>query len=77
MTDAEKVCDPDLLQAPYVLPRQKEDAHYLPVYQRFVLAEMIKVSHIDVGTLVEFAKHHNLDPNWMQMQLPSGTCHNA
>ncbi|KAI1641054.1 hypothetical protein F4809DRAFT_637178 [Biscogniauxia mediterranea] len=40
--------------------------------KRFVLAEMIKVSTIDVHTLVNFIKAHNVEPNWMSMQLPGG-----
>ncbi|KAI1495589.1 hypothetical protein F5X99DRAFT_425929 [Biscogniauxia marginata] len=38
--------------------------------KRFVLAEMIKVSTIDVHTLVNFIRAHNVEPNWMSMQLP-------
>ena len=33
---------------------------------------MIKVSTIDVATLVEFIKAHQVAPNWMLMQLPNG-----
>lgn len=33
---------------------------------------MIKVSSIDVTTLVEFIKTHHVEPNWMSMQLPGG-----
>ncbi|KAI1330375.1 hypothetical protein F5Y16DRAFT_15979 [Xylariaceae sp. FL0255] len=40
--------------------------------KRFVLSEMIKVSSIDIGTLVEFIKFNNVQPNWMFMQLPGG-----
>ncbi|KAI0017316.1 hypothetical protein F4780DRAFT_610944 [Xylariomycetidae sp. FL0641] len=40
--------------------------------KRFVLAEMVKVSTIDVHTLVEFIRAHNIEPNWMSMQLPGG-----
>ncbi|KAI0194960.1 hypothetical protein F4808DRAFT_464367 [Astrocystis sublimbata] len=40
--------------------------------KRFALAEMIKVSAMDVPTLVEFIKAHKVEPNWMFMQLPSG-----
>jgi hypothetical protein len=42
--------------------------------QRFVLAEMIKASHMDVGILVEFIKHHEIQPDWLSMQLPGGRC---
>ncbi|KAI3337349.1 hypothetical protein HD806DRAFT_36568 [Xylariaceae sp. AK1471] len=40
--------------------------------KRFVLGEMIKVSAIDVPTLVDFIKAHRVEPNWMSMQLPGG-----
>ncbi|KAI0901732.1 hypothetical protein F4806DRAFT_11165 [Annulohypoxylon nitens] len=40
--------------------------------KRFVLGEMIKVSTIDVYTLVDFIKTHHVEPNWMSMQLPGG-----
>ncbi|KAI1777733.1 hypothetical protein F4818DRAFT_324020 [Hypoxylon cercidicola] len=40
--------------------------------KRFVLGEMIKVSTVDVSTLVGFIKAHQVEPNWMLMQLPSG-----
>lgn len=41
--------------------------------QRFVLAEMVKVSQMDVGVLVDFIKSHEVQPNWLLMQLPGGT----
>lgn len=69
-TDAEKVCTQRLHQPLY--PSPPADAHP-PCHQRFVLAEMIKVSHMDVGMLVDFAKRHDIHPDWMQMQLPGGT----
>ncbi|KAI1429382.1 hypothetical protein F5Y12DRAFT_483951 [Xylaria sp. FL1777] len=40
--------------------------------KRFVLGEIIKVSTIDVPTLVEFIKAHNVEPDWLSMQLPGG-----
>ncbi|KXJ94306.1 hypothetical protein Micbo1qcDRAFT_43142 [Microdochium bolleyi] len=40
--------------------------------KRFVLAEMIKVSSLDVPTLVEFIRAHQLEPRWLSMQLPGG-----
>ncbi|KAI2642598.1 hypothetical protein GGS21DRAFT_181006 [Xylaria nigripes] len=40
--------------------------------KRFVLGEIIKVSAIDVPTLVDFIKAHKVQPNWMLMQLPGG-----
>ncbi|KAH7037739.1 uncharacterized protein B0I36DRAFT_70344 [Microdochium trichocladiopsis] len=40
--------------------------------KRFVLGEMIKVSSIDVPTLVEFIRANQLEPRWLSMQLPGG-----
>lgn len=40
--------------------------------QRFVLAEMVKYSHIDVNTLVDFIKYHEVQPDWMSFHLPRG-----
>ncbi|KAI1173765.1 hypothetical protein F4777DRAFT_424627 [Nemania sp. FL0916] len=40
--------------------------------KRFVLGEIIKVSAIDVPTLVDFIRAHKVEPNWMLMQLPGG-----
>jgi hypothetical protein len=37
-----------------------------------LLAEMIKLSHMDVGLLVDFAKSHGIQPDWLRMQLPGG-----
>ncbi|KAK7952580.1 uncharacterized protein PG986_008308 [Apiospora aurea] len=42
------------------------------VETRFVLGEMIKASSIDVHLLVDFIKNHNVEQNWMYMQLPVG-----
>lgn len=41
--------------------------------QRFVLAEMIKCSSVDVEMLIRFVESNVSDPNWMIMQIPSGT----
>lgn len=41
--------------------------------QRFVLAEMLKVSQMDVGVLVDFLKNCGVQPDWLSMQLPGGT----
>lgn len=41
--------------------------------QRFVLAEMIKASTLDITALAHFILSKNIEPNWMQMQLPPGT----
>ncbi|WQF75927.1 hypothetical protein CDEST_00941 [Colletotrichum destructivum] len=40
--------------------------------KRFILAEVIKTSHLDVGLLVGFLKTHAIEPDWLKMQLPSG-----
>ncbi|KAL2270314.1 hypothetical protein VTJ83DRAFT_2498 [Remersonia thermophila] len=40
--------------------------------RRFILAEMIKLSKLDVSILVEFVKEHRIQPDWMHMQLPVG-----
>ncbi|KAM7223817.1 hypothetical protein V8F06_000833 [Rhypophila decipiens] len=40
--------------------------------KRFVLAEMVKYSHIDVNTLVDFIKYHEVQPDWMSFHLPRG-----
>jgi hypothetical protein len=40
--------------------------------QRFILAEMVKNSHLDIGLLVEFIKSHGVQPDWLSMQLPGG-----
>ncbi|RYP17338.1 hypothetical protein DL767_010036 [Monosporascus sp. MG133] len=40
--------------------------------KRFVLGEIIKVSNLDVATIVEFIRAHNVEPNWFLMQLPGG-----
>ncbi|KAJ9154760.1 hypothetical protein NKR23_g2433 [Pleurostoma richardsiae] len=40
--------------------------------KRFLLAEMIKVSHIDIRALVEFIESFNAQPDWFSMQLPGG-----
>ncbi|KAK9416198.1 hypothetical protein SUNI508_09778 [Seiridium unicorne] len=37
---------------------------------RFLLGEMIKASSVDVSLVAEFIKAHNIEQNWMNMQLP-------
>lgn len=37
-----------------------------------MLAEMIKLSELDVGVLVNLVKSHGIQPDWMHMQLPGG-----
>ncbi|KAK4192072.1 hypothetical protein QBC35DRAFT_262475 [Podospora australis] len=48
------------------------ESYFTDVEKRFVLAEMIKVSHMDVGVLVDFIKSHDIQPDWLSMQLPGG-----
>jgi hypothetical protein len=40
--------------------------------KRFILAEMIKLSDVDVGVLIHLVKSHDIQPNWLHMQLPGG-----
>ncbi|KAH7326394.1 hypothetical protein B0I35DRAFT_133817 [Stachybotrys elegans] len=40
--------------------------------KRFVLAEMIKASSVDIDSLVFFIKSQGIEPDWMSMQLPLG-----
>ncbi|KAJ3525355.1 hypothetical protein NM208_g11677 [Fusarium decemcellulare] len=40
--------------------------------KRFIMAEMVKNSQLDVKTLGRFVKSNRIEPNWMQMQLPAG-----
>lgn len=40
--------------------------------QRFVLAEMIKSSTIDIDNLIHFIRANTVSPDWMTMQLPQG-----
>ncbi|KAH6636245.1 hypothetical protein F5144DRAFT_172118 [Chaetomium tenue] len=40
--------------------------------KRFILAEMIKLSDVDVGVLIHLVKSHDIQPKWMYMQLPGG-----
>ncbi|KAM0255762.1 hypothetical protein ACHAQJ_005432 [Trichoderma viride] len=40
--------------------------------KRFVLAEMIKCSTVDIEMLARFVELNVPDPNWMIMQIPSG-----
>lgn len=46
----------------------------VPRLQRFLLGEMIKASSVDVPLLAEFIRTHNIEQNWMFMQLPIGMC---
>ncbi|GKT53448.1 hypothetical protein ColTof4_05630 [Colletotrichum tofieldiae] len=41
--------------------------------KRFILAEVIKTSDLDVGLLVGFLNTHNIEPDWLKMQLPSAS----
>ncbi|KAM4068099.1 hypothetical protein HRG_009615 [Hirsutella rhossiliensis] len=40
--------------------------------KRFVLAEIVKSSAVDIDTLIIFIQTNNISPDWMQMQLPHG-----
>ncbi|KAH6850014.1 hypothetical protein B0I37DRAFT_352547 [Chaetomium sp. MPI-CAGE-AT-0009] len=40
--------------------------------KRFILAEMIKLSDVDIGVLIHLVKSHDIQPNWLHMQLPGG-----
>ncbi|KAJ4264906.1 hypothetical protein NW762_005149 [Fusarium torreyae] len=40
--------------------------------KRHLLAEIIKNSQLDIKTLEMFVKSNYIEPNWMQMQLPTG-----
>ncbi|KAK2004824.1 hypothetical protein LX36DRAFT_235676 [Colletotrichum falcatum] len=40
--------------------------------KRFILAESIKTSNLDVGLLAGFLRTHKVEPDWLKMQLPSG-----
>lgn len=48
------------------------ESSFTDVEKRFVLAEMIKVSRMDVTVLVDFIRSHNVQPDWLSMQLPGG-----
>ncbi|KAF7553086.1 hypothetical protein G7046_g7190 [Stylonectria norvegica] len=45
---------------------------FTDVEKRFMLAEVIKTSRLDVRVLANFVSEHRIEPNWMQMQLPPG-----
>ncbi|KAF6836935.1 hypothetical protein CMUS01_05201 [Colletotrichum musicola] len=45
---------------------------FTDVEKRFILAEVIKTSNLDVGRLVEFLRSYNVEPDWLKMQLPGG-----
>ncbi|KAJ2899879.1 hypothetical protein MKZ38_002746 [Zalerion maritima] len=48
------------------------DPTFTDAEKRFVLAEIIKASSIDVGILVDLVKSHNVEPQWLSMQVPNG-----
>src|SRR4051794_25674265 len=54
----------------YERQRKKQD---LTWNQRFLLAEIIKTSQMDIDSLSNFIRANGVEPNWMQMQLPLGT----
>ncbi|CAI4211506.1 unnamed protein product [Parascedosporium putredinis] len=39
--------------------------------KRFLLAEMIKVSKVDIHALVEFVKSNRVEQEWLKMQVPN------
>lgn len=41
--------------------------------QRFVLAEIVKVSTVEIDALMAFIRSKDISPDWMHMQLPRGT----
>lgn len=45
--------------------------YYVPL-QRFVLAEIIKSSTVDIDNLLAFIVANHVNPDWMSMQLPLG-----
>ncbi|KAL8359614.1 hypothetical protein RB601_007735 [Gaeumannomyces tritici] len=48
------------------------DSSFTDTEKRCVLAEIIKVSSLDVSTLVDFVRSYNVEPDWLSMQLPGG-----
>ncbi|GAB1320233.1 hypothetical protein MFIFM68171_10443 [Madurella fahalii] len=48
------------------------ESSFTDVEKRFILGEMVKTSHMDVGVLVDFIKSHDVQPDWLSMQLPGG-----
>ncbi|KAK1756023.1 hypothetical protein QBC47DRAFT_400927 [Echria macrotheca] len=48
------------------------ESSFTDVEKRFVLAEMIKASQMDVNVLVDFISKSGIQPDWMLMQLPGG-----
>ena len=48
------------------------DADSFRLLQRFVLAEMIKTSQLDIASLANFVRMKQIEPDWMSMQLPNG-----
>ncbi|KLU87436.1 hypothetical protein MAPG_06436 [Magnaporthiopsis poae ATCC 64411] len=48
------------------------DSSFTDTEKRFVLGEIIKVSSLDVSTLVDFVRSYNVEPDWLSMQLPGG-----
>ncbi|KAK4668482.1 uncharacterized protein QC764_707715 [Podospora pseudoanserina] len=48
------------------------DSSFTDDEKRFVLAEIIKASRMDVGVLVNLIRSHDIQPDWLSMQLPRG-----
>ncbi|EPE10325.1 hypothetical protein F503_05420 [Ophiostoma piceae UAMH 11346] len=40
--------------------------------KRFILAEMLKASQVEITAVVDFIKSRHIYPNWMEMELPRG-----
>ncbi|KEY67227.1 hypothetical protein S7711_06696 [Stachybotrys chartarum IBT 7711] len=48
------------------------DPSFTHAEKRFVLAEMIKASCVDIDNLALFIRSNEIKPDWMNMQLPLG-----
>ncbi|KAM3065679.1 hypothetical protein ACMFMF_010900 [Clarireedia jacksonii] len=48
------------------------DAPFTEQEQRFLLAEAIKTSEIPLERMLVFLTESNINPNWLQMQIPHG-----
>lgn len=51
---------------------RRSGARHADRWQRFVLAEMIKNSKVDINSLAAFVRSSQIEPEWMAMQLPYG-----
>ncbi|KAK2068412.1 hypothetical protein P8C59_003050 [Phyllachora maydis] len=48
------------------------DYSFTEAEKRFLLGEMIKASHLDWKVIVDFLRHHRVQPDWLSMQIPPG-----